>query len=288
LAGLNLSGNALYGTTYSGGAWGNGTVFSLTFRPQLSIIPYGTYVIVTWPTNVAGFNYSGYSLQSATNLNGPINSLDNHSSTTHRYRRPECNCASCVWDAEVLSAARIKELPVQTFLNNLFLPILWLLICSWHRRLCCRLRHLHGIYFQRGSPNSLGFYTNSAGAYPFAELILSGQTLYGTAGGGGPLANGTVFAINADGTRFRNLYSFSPSSANSSGVYTNDDGLAPSCSLVLSGNTLYGTAWAVALGAMARSSNSTSMARRLKKSMFSPPLTIPPLQTLMELDQMQD
>jgi uncharacterized repeat protein (TIGR03803 family) len=66
--GLILSGSTLYGTTYSGGTYGDGTVFSLSFRPQLTIIPSGTNVILTWPTNYAGFDYTGYTLQSTTNL----------------------------------------------------------------------------------------------------------------------------------------------------------------------------------------------------------------------------
>jgi len=62
---LALSGNTLYGTTEQGGAYGNGTVFSLFIPPQLTIIPSGPDVILTWPTN-----YAGFTLQSTTNL-GP-------------------------------------------------------------------------------------------------------------------------------------------------------------------------------------------------------------------------
>jgi uncharacterized repeat protein (TIGR03803 family) len=66
---LILSGNTLYGTTIGGGGANNGTVFILSFAPQLAIIPYGGDVILTWPTNsVAGFDYSGFTLQSTTNL----------------------------------------------------------------------------------------------------------------------------------------------------------------------------------------------------------------------------
>jgi uncharacterized repeat protein (TIGR03803 family) len=68
-AGLVLSGNTLYGTTQQGG---NGTVFSISFTPQLSITQAGTKVILTWPTNYAGFDYTGYTLQSTTNLNSPV------------------------------------------------------------------------------------------------------------------------------------------------------------------------------------------------------------------------
>jgi hypothetical protein len=41
------------------------------FGPQLTITPSGTNVILTWPTNVAGFDYTGFTLQSTTNLVPP-------------------------------------------------------------------------------------------------------------------------------------------------------------------------------------------------------------------------
>ena len=84
--------------------------------------------------------------------------------------------------------------------------------------------------------------TNTDGAYPLAGLILSGNTLYGTAYYGGRSGNGTVFAVNTDGTGFTNLHSFTAEYTNSSGVYTNRDGAFPRAGLVLSGNILYGTA----------------------------------------------
>jgi uncharacterized repeat protein (TIGR03803 family) len=74
--------------------------------------------------------------------------------------------------------------------------------------------------------------TNSDGAEPQAGLILSGNTLYGTASAGGSSGNGTVFAVNTDGTGFTNLHTFTEGS----------DGTGPQAGLILSGNTLYGTA----------------------------------------------
>jgi uncharacterized repeat protein (TIGR03803 family) len=71
-AGLILLGNTLYGTADGGGISGYGTVFSLFFPPQLTIIQNRTNVIVTWPNNVAGFNYSGFTMQSTTNLVSPV------------------------------------------------------------------------------------------------------------------------------------------------------------------------------------------------------------------------
>ena len=70
LLGLVLSGNTLYGMTISGGGSGNGTIFSISFKPQLTITPSGPNIILTWPTNFAGFDYTGYTLESTMNL-GP-------------------------------------------------------------------------------------------------------------------------------------------------------------------------------------------------------------------------
>jgi uncharacterized repeat protein (TIGR03803 family) len=69
---LILSSNTLYGTARAGGLDSEGTVFSLSFRPQLTIIPSETNVILTWPTNYAGFDYTGYTLESTTNLVSPV------------------------------------------------------------------------------------------------------------------------------------------------------------------------------------------------------------------------
>jgi uncharacterized repeat protein (TIGR03803 family) len=67
-AGLILSSNTLYGTGNMGGNWGAGTVFSLSFPPKLAITLSGSNAILSWPANFAGFNYAGFALQSATNL----------------------------------------------------------------------------------------------------------------------------------------------------------------------------------------------------------------------------
>ena len=82
--------------------------------------------------------------------------------------------------------------------------------------------------------------TNSDGASPHARLKLSGNTLYGTAHNGGNAGVGAVFAVDTDGTGFTNLHSFTAPVFQFSG--TNSDGTYPEAGLVLSGNTLYGTA----------------------------------------------
>ncbi|HZV33552.1 MAG TPA: choice-of-anchor tandem repeat GloVer-containing protein [Verrucomicrobiae bacterium] len=75
-------------------------------------------------------------------------------------------------------------------------------------------------------------FAGSDGMQPSAGLILSENTLYGTTTGDGSSSYGTVFAVNTDGTGFTNLYSFTGQ----------NDGSQPAAGLVLSGNTLYGTA----------------------------------------------
>src|SRR5262249_2877753 len=71
----------------------------------------------------------------------------------------------------------------------------------------------------------------------------SGNTLYGTASYGGSYGNGTVFAMNTNGTDFTNIHSFTTAATDTSiGSATNGDGVAPVAGLIVLGNTLYGTA----------------------------------------------
>jgi len=75
------------------------------------------------------------------------------------------------------------------------------------------------------------------GAHPLAGMVLSGDTLYGTTSRSSPFGAGEVFRINTDGTGFARLHTFNESYMGSSA----DDGSMPAASLIISGNTLYGT-----------------------------------------------
>ena len=99
--------------------------------------------------------------------------------------------------------------------------------------------------------------TYADGASPFAGLILSGKTLYGAAAFRGGSGYGTLFAVNTNGTGFTNFYNFSGGS----------DGAYPEGSLILSGNTLYGTAE----GGASSSANGTVFSLAL---VFAPRLNI--------------
>jgi uncharacterized repeat protein (TIGR03803 family) len=81
--------------------------------------------------------------------------------------------------------------------------------------------------------HNLASFTGTDGANPGLEphtgLIVSGSTVYGMTLLGGTNKFGTLFAVNTDGTGYRNLVSFSGT-----------DGALPAGNLLLSGSTLYG------------------------------------------------
>jgi len=82
------------------------------------------------------------------------------------------------------------------------------------------------------------FSGGSDGDGPRAGLVISNDTLYGTAGRGGDWDDGTVFAVDTSGVNFATLYSFSGGG----------DGELPLGGLVMFGNTLYGTTFLSADG----------------------------------------
>jgi uncharacterized repeat protein (TIGR03803 family) len=81
------------------------------------------------------------------------------------------------------------------------------------------------------------------GQFPHGRLILSGDTLYGTTLGAGSTGWGSVFSMNKDGSDFTVLHTFSSPVSNSRGFLTNWDGEQPGAGVILSGDTLYGTAY---------------------------------------------
>jgi uncharacterized repeat protein (TIGR03803 family) len=90
-----------------------------------------------------------------------------------------------------------------------------------------------------GFTNLHSFTGTSDGANPYAGLVLSNGRLFGTTSSGGSSGDGTIFAINTDGSGFTNLYNFTALESTSG---TNADGANPRAQLVLAGNVLFGTA----------------------------------------------
>jgi uncharacterized repeat protein (TIGR03803 family) len=99
--------------------------------------------------------------------------------------------------------------------------------------------------FPAGAAESIfGNYTNVGGIWPNGGVVLSGNTLYGTAVGGGRFARGTVFKVNTDGSGFTTLHNFTRADYHPvlNPLSANSDGTHPVAPLILSGDTLYGTA----------------------------------------------
>ncbi|HZR18299.1 MAG TPA: choice-of-anchor tandem repeat GloVer-containing protein [Verrucomicrobiae bacterium] len=65
-----------------------------------------------------------------------------------------------------------------------------------------------------------------------ASLLLAGNRLFGTAASGGSDNDGTVFALNTDGSGFEVLHNFTA-------IITNYDGAVPEADLILSGNKIF-------------------------------------------------
>lgn len=78
----------------------------------------------------------------------------------------------------------------------------------------------------------------SGGRNPQAGLVSAGNALYGAADSGGAGHSGTFFKLNKDGTGLATLHDFALLINE-----TNSDGAYPDSTPVLSGNTLYGTAY---------------------------------------------
>ena len=238
---LVVSGNKVYGVAHSGGTWGNGTVFALnTDSTGFITLHHFTPSPVPFYTNddgggpLAGLILSGETLYGTTSVGGTagggtvfkLNTDGTGFTTVHDF------------------AARLPN-------NDGTQPSGSLTLSG---------DTLYGTAYRGGSDGNgtvfklntnglnftvlhsftapVGYFTNSDGANPYGGLVLSGDTLYGTAAYGGILALGTAFAVGTDGTGFKTLHSF----------VNGDDGAYPFAGLIWSGNTLYGTASSSVLG----------------------------------------
>jgi len=237
LAGLALVGNTLYGTTWYGGAGDRGTLFYVTTNGANS----GKLHDFSTPS----FNQAGY----AINYDGifPSARLISSGGTLYGTTEQGGNYGSGTIFSIVTNQPGSFNIvhyfaavdPVTGTNGEGAFSFSGLVLSG---------TNLYGTTFGGGthgngtvfvvSTNGL-FFTNlysftggNDGSGPHAGLTVSGQTLYGTTSSGGAYTNGTLFAINTDGSGFTNLYNFTGGG----------DGASPQTDLILSGNTLYGTA----------------------------------------------
>ena len=268
-AGLILSSNTLYGTTQEGGSFGAGTVFAVNTdgtgftilhnfnsgsdgaTPRAGLILSGNILYGTASNGgnsgkgtVFAINTDGTGFTNLHNFNGGSDGANPRSElilSGNTLFGTAFNGSGTVYAVNT-NATGFTVLHTFTF-NDGANPYAGLVLSG---------NTLYGTATRGGgvgtvfavNTNGTGFtdlhaFTGGDGASPSAGLRLSGNTLYGTTAGGGSSGNGTVFAVNIDGTGFTNLYNFN---ATSSPFYTNTSGARPAAGLILSGNTLYGTA----------------------------------------------
>ena len=223
-AGVILAGDTLYGTASAGGSSGNGTVFAVktngtgfttlhSFAVSDGAIPYGGLVL-------SGNNLYGTTEYSLSG-NGEVFKLSTNGTGFAILHSFTYSDGSQPWAGLILSGNALYGTTSSGGSSG------------------------NGSVFALNTDGSgftnLHSFSYPDGVAPYAGLVLSGNTLYGTATGGGTSpGDGTVFAVHTDGTGFTNLHTFTPISGGPS--YSNSDGAHPYGGLVLSGNTLYGTA----------------------------------------------
>jgi uncharacterized repeat protein (TIGR03803 family) len=240
-AGLNLSGNILYGTTQGGGELGNGTVFAVNAdgagftnlhsfigSPDGNSADAGVILLgnMLYGTTVYGGSYdNGTVFTLKTNGTG-LTTL--HSFSAYPGSAPYTNSDGVSPHGGLASSGNMlygTAVYGGSFGNGTVFAV---------NTNGAGFTNLHSFTATSGSPA-----TNSDGAQPYESLILSGSTLYGMTLAGGNSGNGAVFSINTDGSGFTNLHSFTATSGST--FRTNSDGAQPH-GLILAGNTLYGTA----------------------------------------------
>jgi uncharacterized repeat protein (TIGR03803 family) len=245
LAGLILSGNTLYGTAYIGGSANKGAVFAVNTDSSgfTNLHSFTALAGPFPPTNSDGADPRGGLILSGNTLYGAANA--GGSSGVGMVFAVNTNSSGFT------NLYSFTALAGPNFTNSDGANPWAGLILSGNT--------LYGTANTGGSAgagtvfavstNGTGF-TNlynfsggNDGANPEGGLVLSGSTLYGTTFNGGTNGNGAVFAVNTNGTGFTKLYSFTAKNFNgNTGGMTNSDGANPAADLILSGNTLYGTA----------------------------------------------
>jgi uncharacterized repeat protein (TIGR03803 family) len=234
-AGVVLSGNTLYGTTWYGGAYDHGTLFSVATNGANSGIlhsfytPYYNFYAINpdglfpssklicsggtlYGTAEQGGNYGGGAVFAVITNQPASFSILHYFTAPDPFTKTNSDGAFS-FSGLVLSGSTLYGTTYSGGTNGSGTVF---------------AVSTNGFYFT----NLYSFTGGNGGSGPHAGLTLSGNTLYGTTSGGGTSTNGTLFAINTDGSGFTTLYSFTGGG----------DGGDPQSDLVLSGNTLYGTA----------------------------------------------
>ena len=268
--GLTLDGSTLYGTTQYGGTNGAGTVFSVpvtggtpttltSFSYETLYSPYAAPVVIGstlyGTTQSGGSDYSGtvYSLPTTggtptvlanfndTNGSSPGSALTVIGSTlygTTQYGGTNSN-------GTVYSLPTTGGTP--TTLANFGGSVGYNLntgvavkgttlfgVTSSGGHVVYQAGAVYSVPVTGGTPSVVGTFTGPNGGHPYGDLLIVGNTIYGTTTDGGSSNYGTVFPVSAIGTN---------NPITTLATFTSATGQYPYSNLVLdsTGTVLYGT-----------------------------------------------
>lgn len=223
---LLLSGNTLYGTTYSGGAHGGGTIFQINTNgtgytnlysfgvtTNAGVQPLGELVL-------AGATLYGTTASGGTNGAGVIFAIGTNGAgytellAFTNVPEPMYPYGGLVFSAGMLYGAGISG---GAHTNN------GAIFAINTNGTGFRILHDFG-----------GFSGNTDGSVPKARLTVSGGWLFGAASGGGANGGGTLFLLNTNGSGFAVLRSFTNGA---------DAGWDPLGAPVRVGDSVWGTAY---------------------------------------------
>ncbi len=224
LGSLIQSGSTLYGMTSSGGSGGNGTIFSESTSGGNPTVLHSFTVIGADGANPLGsLIQSGPTLYGMTPVGGSADNGTIFSESTgggnptvlHSFTGAPSDGAHPYYGSLIQSGSTLYGMTDSGGSSG------------------------YGTIFSYtgGTVTVLHSFTGSSvdGASPLGSLIQSGSTLYGMTSYGGSgsssRGDGTIFSIDANGTGFRLLHSFTGGAT---------DGAFPYGSLIQSGSTLYG------------------------------------------------
>jgi uncharacterized repeat protein (TIGR03803 family) len=221
LGGLVLGGDTIFGTTYQGGNFGQGTVFSMkTDGSGFAVLKHFSGIDGKNP--YSELTIDGNVLYGATAAGGVSNK-----GAIFRINTDSSNFG-------LLKSFSVSE--GAALLGGLTLS----------------QGKLYGTAYLGGGPglgtvysistNGTGFtvlkeFTGVDGAYPRYTLVVSGGVIYGTTDGSGDGSRSVVYKLNTDGSSFQVLKTFSVPDPTSG---TNADGYAVRSGLVAAGRTLFG------------------------------------------------
>jgi len=227
-AGLILSGNTLYGTAFSGGSFGQGALFAIN-TDGTSFTNLHSFAAVSNSTNAEGAGPLGGLILSGNTLYGTVANGGRSGGGAVFALNTDGTAFTNLHSLNYGSEGAVPRGTLILSGNTLYGTAQ--AAGSAGRGTVFKINTDGTGFTTVHSFTALSNSTNAQGANPLGGLILSGNTLYGTAGYGGNSGKGTVFKVNTDGTGFTNLHSLTAST----------DGATPYAGLILSGNTLYGT-----------------------------------------------